>query len=295
MYSIIVCLLFATTEAAPTPPPFKLESVTVNQRIDPKGGFFSETSSWTEADLPTSYIQHYLTLDAPEAKIPLGMETEEFGDSCPPRGMDPKTLQVHSVGTSGVLAVTWKTHMVWGGRWELEAMLILQRSTKGWNELFRDYHQSYYRAGAGYNNSASLTFEADTEHENAYALTVRRINIDTSKAPKPMYRKDERPDEPLYLLKETTSVKWPCKIENGQLVCGEGIAFLELGDSEFPIDEVAAALLAGESNETAVPEKVEQLRTLNLRLNKTTMCTGNIVTGTAPPYVPQPEHRWSSL
>jgi len=292
MFATLFCLMLAAVETDALLPTFKLDSVTINERVDPKGGFFSETSEWTEADLPTSYIQHYILLDAPQTKVTLGKETRQIDETRPARGMDPKKLQVKWVRAPDVLAVSWKTHNLWGGRWEIEAVVILQRTTGEWKEVFRDYHESYYRAGLGYFSTGALSLEAEPQ-ENLYTLTRRSLNVDTSYDPKPMYRKHEDPNQTLYIMEKTEIVKWPCRIDGDKLVCAEGTRWLELDKYGYPIAEIAAFLLR-EIEPGEVAKEVERLRALNPQLANSDTCTGSIKIVTAPPYVPQPEHRWSS-
>jgi len=278
-----------------------LEARTVNEKIDISGGFYSETSAVDESKIPKSYTQHVLRLPDTDTEIPLGKElsgTNQYPE--PSKGMDPSTFTLQRLQSQDVLVATWKTHSIAGGRWVVEAMVVLERKDDDWREVFRDYHDNYYSGGWMTKNGASLSLSSADE-QDGFTLTLLRTSYNASEEPRPLARPVNVSTERTWYGFQSRSIsEWPCRIDDGKLVCDEGTAYFDLGEVErFEIVEVAQYLayvpkLETDEQRDKVEAKVKELRELNPGLAEETEINGVIKVGTVPLYEPHPEHRWST-
>jgi hypothetical protein len=297
LHFAMVVALAVLGETQTALPPFSIESVTVNEPVSP-AKFLSETSSWDESDVPQSYVQHVLHLAEPKGSVLLGKENPEANS--PPHdtayGMDPGTLQLYWVLSERILSVSWRTHSVAGGRWVVQALVLLERTGEGWREAFRDYHDHYYRGGWDCKSTNSLSLVMSESEEELVLVRTESVFY-ASERPRPLTRLVEDGEgRKWHHSTIRTITEWPVRIENGRLACSPGTRYLGLGETTFPAEEIAKHLLSetgpNADDAPAIDEKVRDLVSMNPDIQDAAHCTGRIKVGSAPPYQPHGEHRW---
>jgi hypothetical protein len=276
-------------------PAYELEAVRVNEPVENPALLFSETSGFTEDDVPKSYKQYVFHLTDTDTRIDLGQETEMADDRFfPLRGMYPDSFKCEWVRPGKLLALSWHTHGVGNGHWTAGGLVLLAKLDGRWGETFRAYENGRYSGGWNSKSSALLSFE-DTQ--GGLLLRLEEYTFYAVKEPRPLSREVKGLEETWYSVQLYRVREWPCELTNARISIGEGRVYVDLKDQRFPAREVAHALaqlwnLDPSEHEAAIDAKLKTLKELNPQLADHEEWTGRIAIGTEPPYKPDPVHRW---
>ncbi len=243
------------------------------------------------------HYQFHLALPHGATKVPLSRLYVEGGNLriVHRTGFDRDSLDMRWLREDDLLEVSWRTLPVGSGHCVAYSLLLLQRSAHAWREIFRETGEGRYRGGWESNSWASMSFSRD-EIAGSIALEREQSEFHCGEEPRPLARPSTINDGKTYYCGTLTQRSlWPCEIAGEALKVLPGKRWLDLGEDEFPLHEVAKSRVFSQPGRTYSEEdaetKLQELRHLNPSLADVGKCVGLVlVEDPLPPFRPWAGH-----
>ena len=213
------------------------------------------------------------------------------------QGFDEETLSMQWADQGRLLQVNWDTVPQGNGKYEATSTLLFEREPRNWRILWRDTGEGPIGGlGSGGFSGYDYTFNYNPETQDLkFSKAEGKWFVSTKPEPltKPAnsFQQDVDSDVESYEWNHkaefTQTQEWPCEVVEGKVTCGEGIAILDVGEQEFPFDELVRFLAGDDASQAERDTTAAKLSELNPQLRLGNVWTGQVLTSIAErSYVP---------